>query len=123
MKKILVVTFLIVSSIGYAQSVSLDDLISYQQSSISEINAKLIAKSWTLVKSHHDENMKDEYISGDVWTISDCIWEYDGGDIHSEIDYTYTMSLSKNNNAIFNRIKTVNYLTTSRENYLIGIGA
>lgn len=118
MKKILFVAFLFISSISYAQNISLDNLISYQESSLSEINSDLIAKSWILIKSHHDENIKDEYCNGSVWTISNGVWEYKNRDIYSSLEYEYSYDFLENRDVLFEEIKIVNYITTNRENYL-----
>lgn len=76
MKYLICLIILNCSLSGFAQKLSLNELLKYQNYSLSEVNDELLNKSWNLTKSYDEQNIKDEHIKNNVWTNTYGEWNF-----------------------------------------------
>lgn len=119
MKKLLLLILIVLSNNTFAQSLSLSDLIKLHKSSLSDINEFLVSKSWTLIKSHHDENIDSAYFVGNKWTISTGTWQFiEDGKVYRELNYEYYRDFYSDTDMLANeKVKILTYKFSHTESY------
>ena len=90
MKYLICLILLNCSFYGFAQKLTLNELLKYQNSTLSEINNELLSKSWSLTKSYDEENIKDEHVQNNVWTNTYGEWGFIyNGDSYGNLKYKH----------------------------------